>query len=242
MEYKYCDKQNFEDLSSGRVLYGNSGIPNFPVRLINEIYRRCLSYSPKDNDIRLYDCCCGGGYSLTVLGFCNQDTISAIYGSDIDDKMTAFAMKNCSLLTEKGLNKRIDELRELYQMYHKPSHEEGLKSALKLKESLKGDIKTVIFKADATREISLPDTIDIIICDIPYGNMVEWQGYGNAFAEMINQICRLAGKDTIIAVIMDKKQKVDDKRLKRLEKNNVGKRKFEIYALREKQDESNARE
>lgn len=37
MEYLYCKNENYEDYSSGRVLYGGKGIPNFPVRLINEI-------------------------------------------------------------------------------------------------------------------------------------------------------------------------------------------------------------
>lgn len=37
MEYLYCKNENFEDYSSGRVLHGGKGIPNFPVRLINEI-------------------------------------------------------------------------------------------------------------------------------------------------------------------------------------------------------------
>ena len=38
MEYKYAENGNYEDFSSGRVLYGGKGIPNFPVRLINEIF------------------------------------------------------------------------------------------------------------------------------------------------------------------------------------------------------------
>ncbi len=44
MEYKYCENGNFEDLASGRVIYGTPGVPNFPVRLGNEIYRRCVEY------------------------------------------------------------------------------------------------------------------------------------------------------------------------------------------------------
>lgn len=47
MEYKYCSKKNFEDLASGRVLYGHGGIPNFPVRLINEIFDRSAQYLNK---------------------------------------------------------------------------------------------------------------------------------------------------------------------------------------------------
>lgn len=50
MEYKFCENDNFEDYSSGRVLYRNRGIPNFPVRLINEIFRRCIYYCENKSD------------------------------------------------------------------------------------------------------------------------------------------------------------------------------------------------
>ena len=35
MKYKYCENDNFEDFASGRVIYGGTGVPNFPVRLGN---------------------------------------------------------------------------------------------------------------------------------------------------------------------------------------------------------------
>ncbi len=33
MEYRYCEDRSWEDFSSGRVLRGAGGAPNFPVRL-----------------------------------------------------------------------------------------------------------------------------------------------------------------------------------------------------------------
>ena len=69
MEYLYCKNDNFEDFASGRVIYGGKGIPNFPVRLLLEIYGRAKSYSEKKEELVIYDPCCGGGYALTVLGF-----------------------------------------------------------------------------------------------------------------------------------------------------------------------------
>lgn len=63
MQYKYCPNTNFEDLSSGRVIYSSSGVPNFPVRLLNEIFLRCVEYSEKKTHLNVYDPCCGGGYS-----------------------------------------------------------------------------------------------------------------------------------------------------------------------------------
>lgn len=36
MVYRYCEKENFEDLASGRVILHRGGYPNFPVRLAQE--------------------------------------------------------------------------------------------------------------------------------------------------------------------------------------------------------------
>jgi 16S rRNA C1402 N4-methylase RsmH len=48
-----------------------------------------------------YDCFCGGGYSLTVLDYLIQRSISKIIASDIDEKMLEIAKKNLSLLFKK---------------------------------------------------------------------------------------------------------------------------------------------
>ena len=101
MEYKYGKNDNNEDFSAGRVLYIIKGMTNFPVRLAQEIYGRCLQHSRKKNNICLYDCCCGGGYLLTVLGFLNQDTIVKIIGSDIKIEMLKIAEKNLTLLSKE---------------------------------------------------------------------------------------------------------------------------------------------
>lgn len=50
MNYLYCGDANFEDFASGRVLYGGNGIPNFPVRLLNEIFGRAVTrHAPPEN-------------------------------------------------------------------------------------------------------------------------------------------------------------------------------------------------
>jgi hypothetical protein len=48
MEYKYGKNLNYEDFSSGRVLYHKKGVTNFPIRLASEIFGRCLQYTDKD--------------------------------------------------------------------------------------------------------------------------------------------------------------------------------------------------
>ncbi len=232
MEYKYSENSNFEDLASGRVLYGNYGIPNFPVRLLNEMFRRSVSYCNKNHDLAIYDPCCGGGYSLTVLGFCNNN-ISNILGSDIDEKMVDYARKNTSLLTEKGLQERVLELEELLELFNKTSHREAIDSAKRLGKTVNRKIDINIFKADCTKELCIKSDIDIIITDVPYGALVEWKGENDhPIHTMLEQLYQIANSNTVLAVSMDKQQKINSPKWNRLEKHNIGKRKFEIYKLK----------
>ena len=136
MEYKYADNGNYEDFSSGRVLYGGKGIPNFPVRLINEIFGRAAHHLGKEDELVVYDPCCGGGYSLTVLGFFYSEKIAKIYGSDVDENMIGHARKNLALLQADGLDARKQELETLFDTYHKDSHREALESVEVLKKRL----------------------------------------------------------------------------------------------------------
>ena len=48
LEYLYCEKGNYEDYSSGRVIYSEKNMPNFPVRLISEMFGRAVHYSEKN--------------------------------------------------------------------------------------------------------------------------------------------------------------------------------------------------
>lgn len=234
MEYLYCANDNFEDFASGRVLYGGKGIPNFPVRLLLEIYGRARSWLDiedshhQERNITIYDPCCGGGYALTVLGFFHNKEIMKIYGSDIDENMIVHAKENALLLTDAGINKRKEEIRHLYDEYGKNSHLEALHSCDKLRDMLVQDMAVEIFKADCTGELPriLPD---LIITDIPYGNLVEWDnGEAVSLDDMLERLWAVSHEKTILAVCMDKKQRINCDKWKRLEKQNVGKRKFEI--------------
>ena len=167
MEYLYCGDGNFEDFSSGRVLYSGSGIPNFPVRLLNEIFGRALSHSEKKKDVVVYDPCCGGGYALTVLGFFYNERIQKIYGSDIDAEMVSHAKKNVSLLGSEGLERRKSELAGYYELYGKESHRLAIDSCSKLSEMLQKEIPSEVFEADCTK--SLPEIEpDIMFVDISW--------------------------------------------------------------------------
>lgn len=228
MEYLYCKNDNFEDFASGRVIYGGKGIPNFPVRLLLEIYGRAKSYSEKKEELVIYDPCCGGGYALTVLGFFHNKDVCKLYGSDIDEDMVAHARKNLKLLLEEGLSCRWEEIQSLLDEYGKASHKEALDSCAKLSSMLKKQVETDVFQADCTGE--LPNIQpDIIITDVPYGNLVEWNdGDQVSLNNMLESLWKISHEQSILAVCMDKKQKIRYDKWKRLEKQTIGKRKFEI--------------
>lgn len=233
MEYKYAEDKNYEDFASGRVLYHINGVPNFPVRLINEIYGRCLEYSNKKKDICLYDCCCGGGYSLTVLGLLNQETISKIIASDIDYKMLEITSLNLSLLSKRGIKRRIDEIRSLYEQFNKISHRDAEQSAIRLLNLIQKEINVQSFQANALQNIEMDIKPDVIITDVPYGNLVDWKGGADEINYLMESLATICSNETILAICMNKNQKISNKCFKRIEKQNVGKRKFEIFKLAE---------
>lgn len=229
MKYKYGKKGNYEDFAAGRVIYNIKGMTNFPVRLAQEIYGRCLEYSIKKNNICLYDCCCGGGYLLTVLGFLNQDTIGKIIGSDINMEMLDIAKKNLSLLSKEGINKRIAEIEQMIASYQKQSHIEAKNSAIRLKNLIRNNIEFEVFQCDALDTINLEEKPDIIITDVPYGDMIDWKGNEeNAIDKLLDSLHEICSRDTIVGLCMNKKQKVRNEKFIRLEKEQIGKRRFEI--------------
>ena len=227
MEYLYCSAGNYEDFASGRVIYGAKGIPNYPVRLIAEIFGRAMELSGKKEHLSVYDPCCGGAYSLAIIGFFYGKHIDKIYGSDISEDMIRYAGKNLELLSYNGLEKRQAELEQHYLEFHKNSHLEALESAKRLRTKLDKEIETQVFVADCTK--ALPDLKpDIIITDIPYGNLVNWGGEGEINA-MMNKLWEISGEDTVLAISMDKSQKISNELWTRMTKQSIGKRRFEIF-------------
>lgn len=229
MEYKFTPNENYEDFACGKVIYHVGGEPTFPVRLALEMYERCLQYSRKKKDIVLYDCCGGGAYMLTVLGLMKSNTISKIYGSDIDLARIQLASDNLGLLTEAGIRKRRAELEGLYKNYGKNSHLEALESIGRIEGLLSQELQTCVFSQNVLKVCSLSFIPDIIITDVPYGNLAEWNEGSGGINQMMNALSRVCSPDTIFCVCMDKKQKIQTELYQRLEKHSVGKRKFEIY-------------
>ena len=90
MVYRFAENTSYEQLAAGGIIKSYIGHTNFPVRLGHEIFNRCLEYSNKKTNIQLYDPLCGSGYMLTTIGLLNHDTISHLYGSDINLDALAF--------------------------------------------------------------------------------------------------------------------------------------------------------
>lgn len=237
MLYKYCENKNFEDFASGKVIYHRPGYTNFPVRLAQEIFCRCLYHLDNPDSICIYDPCCGGGYLLTVLGFLNFERIKTIVASDISDEAVQLAGENLSLLDKNGLKARIQQLNDLLSMHNKNSHIEALSSAANLLDIF-GDstheIERKVFKTDILSKFPFDDQnfkADIIFTDVPYGNLVEWQNGNKGNVNLLNQLLPVTKKNTVVAVCSDKSQKFQSDNFQRIEKQVIGKRVFQIFKL-----------
>lgn len=230
MNYKYCENDNYEDFACGRVLIHRGGYPNFPVRLAQEIFGRCINHLGKTADLCLYDPCCGGGYLLTVLGLLNPGAIKTLYGSDISGAALELAEDNLALLTHEGMDKRIIGLERLYSLYKKESHAQAAESARRLKSLLpEREIDAVTFQNDIFNSASLSArqlAADIVFFDVPYGRLVQWQGGGT---NILDNLLPSLNKNAVIAVCSNKSQQFGSSRFKRLEKQQIGKRQFQLF-------------
>jgi len=211
-------KANYEDYSSGRVIYGAPIATNFPVSLTNEIFQRCFEYLAKKGNpgpYVIYDPFCGVAYSLTVLGFLNGKNIKEIFASDVDKTILEFANKNLSLLSTKGVDNRIKELKKFIEEYKKDSHKEALESAERLKiKSQTLSIKTEVFQFNILSDTNLPkfvNQIDIVIADVPYGKLANWSGLKegeNSIQASLDKIKDRLAKNSIVAIVLNKKQEI----------------------------------
>lgn len=228
-------KYNYEDYSSGRVLYGAPGATNFPVSLAVEIFKKCsLNLAEKGNKgpYVIYDPFCGVAYSLTVFGFLQGEKIKEIFASDVDKTVLEFAHKNLSLLSARGINNRINELKKFIQKYKKDSHKEALKSAERLKTVVtKLSIKIAEFQFNILDDVELPkfvNQIDIVFADVPYGKLTNWDGLKegmNPAQIFLNNIKNILKVNAVVAVVLNKKQEIKFEGYSKVKSFKSGKRK-----------------
>ncbi len=232
MQYRYVtEKENYEDFAAGRVLLSQGGTTSFPVRLASEIFQRCAAYFPTGQRLRVYDPCCGGGYLLTVIGLLHGAGIQSLHGSDINADIVRLATANLSLLTPAGLDTRRNSLRDLADTYDKSSHHDALESVERLRQCLPASsISTQTWAADALQPSADSASVDLIICDVPYGNVTNWQADAddNLTTSLLQAQYDVLVIGGIAAVVSDKSQKATYPRYKRLQQETIGKRRFLI--------------
>lgn len=232
------DHKNYEDYGSGKVLFNQKGTTGFPVRLACEIFQRCkkhLALKKIEAPYTIFDPCCGGGYLLTTLGFLHGALLSRIYASDIDENAVNLAKKNLSLLTASGIHIRKEQIGEMIAAFGKKSHQEAYESAGRLEKEILGKKISILTECHQVDILNIKDygmkdiTVDLIITDVPYGNIVQWSHNGNFVMESFLENLLFVLKPTsIVAVIADKKQIIRHSKYKRIEHFKVGKRQVSI--------------
>ena len=237
MQYSFAAKINYEDFSSGRVILNKIGFTNYPVRLACEIFSRCLSAVGKSENLAVYDPCCGCGYLLTVLGFLFNEKIGSLCGSDISEDAVDLTMKNLNLLTTSGLRNRKMQLKALHDSHGKNSHLLAIQSADRLESFLKNKIRLNAFTRDILdpkQSVCRDFLADIIITDVPYGNLTSWSNSdGFAIDKMLKNLLPNLNPRSVVAVSGDKSQKIGSPRYRRIGKFLVGKRKIELLKINE---------
>jgi 23S rRNA G2445 N2-methylase RlmL len=245
MPYRFVtERQDYTDFSGGRVFYAHPGMPAFPVRLVSEIFQRCLALREKaglSKPCLLYDPCCGGATHLAALAFLHRESIAGILASDIDPKALSFAKKNLSLATLEGMDRRIGELEHMQAEFGKESHAAALESARRLRSQF-GNQKTFfsfpihLFQADATDPESVQAAMgsrraDVLLADVPYGRLSDWQSRvtqeGNPaspVSQMLQVMLDILGPGAVVAIASDKSQKVTHPGYRQVGKLRQGKR------------------
>ncbi|MGG7178341.1 hypothetical protein ACQPU1_12140 [Clostridium paraputrificum] len=241
MSYKFAvENINYQDYASGRVLFNQRGTTSFPVRLASEIFQRCRHIINKkgiNSPYKIYDPCCGGAYLLTTIGYLHGEHISKIFASDIDESAIKLAERNLSLLSILGIKDRIEQINKMTADYGKYSHFEALESAFRLLsilESKSNIIGTKCFISDSTKNMDKLDglnNINIVITDLPYGDIVHWsnmQDENEAIILLLEHLLPKLAINSVVAIISKEKISIKHDKYKRLEHFKIGKRHINI--------------
>jgi hypothetical protein len=245
-KYRFATiRENYEDYSSGRVFYGAPGATGFPIRLVSEIFQRCVARLREKGvppRYTLYDPCCGGGYSAAVTGYLHGGQISKIYASDISSEAIELARRNLSLLQPEGLNQRIREIRSLIKEFNKQSHLDALESSLHLKrqlESLERPIRIECFQFDilGNRDVSQEiEKVHLVMTDVPYGRVTNWHGLtdnADPTQRLLTNIRAVLTPSSVVAITTTQKRAAHYAGFHRLEEMKIGKRRILIFEMTE---------
>jgi 16S rRNA G966 N2-methylase RsmD len=238
-KYQFAtERESYEDYSGGRVIYGLPGTTGFPVRLASEAFQRCVARLTDKGVMppyAFYDPCCGAAYAATVLGYLHGDQIRRIHTSDVSREAVELARRNLSLLTPRGLDNRMNELRALIEQFGKQSHREALESGSRLKsklDRLPHAIKTECFYFDILGDGELPKEVgkvEVVLSDPPYGEITNWQGTTggiNPYQKLLDNLRGVLTPSSVVALTARKRQEVTYAGYRRLKDIKIGKRRM----------------
>lgn len=234
MAYRFAtQEEDYRDFASGQVFFNTPGQPAFPVRLTSEIFQRCLALRKETTPVIIYDPCCGSGYHLAALGILHSSQLKQIIASDIDQVAANLATRNLSLLTLDGLAKRQQAIQLNWEKYGKQSHQAALASADRLRQRLEGTkaLPTHCFVADATQAgaiaTALSHPVDLVISDLPYGQLSSWQGAASqqdAIWHLLEQLQPRLHEASVVALATTKNVAVAHEQYERYGRFRHGKR------------------
>ena len=249
MPYQYATtRHDYSDYASGRVFYGLTGQPAFPIRLASEMLQRCLAVhraQGRAGPCVLYDPLCGGAYLLGTLAYLHWADIAQCIGSDVDLQALSLAERDLGLLAVEGIDRRISEIVRMIELYGKASHRAALESAERLKEQLLTSLAdhpiiTRAFQADVMDSQALAKglkgtAVDIVLTDVPYGRDSAWQIPEGCteppLRQMLEALSAVVSTRTVIAVATDKAQQIVHQRYRRIDRFRLGKRQVALLQL-----------
>lgn len=145
------------------------------------------------------------------------------------------AKDNLSLLSVEGVMKRKQQISEMIERYGRQSHKEAIKSTelfLNIIQNRKHRPLISCFIADCFdknefKKINVK--ADVIITDVPYGNLVSWsERMGDPINRLLNNVKSVLHSNSVIVISSNKKQKIKNDGFQRVDKFIVGRRAITI--------------
>lgn len=207
MNYLYGPDRDYTDYAPGRALRGGAGRPNFPVRLALELYGRgaaALGRTP----VRLWDPLCGGGSLLFAAALLGEPAPEWVLGSDADEGAVDLARENLALLTPEGCARRRAQIEEHLRAFGRQSFAEALGSLDCIAAQGRGvRAAAAVYDVFSGAAPDLPVRPNLVVCDLPYGDLVDWRGGAQApGAAFLPAIGRHLEAGAVVVACMDKRQ------------------------------------